>query len=136
MNAKEIYKDDIDDDYFHIYNYQPMIDAIGNPIIQVDDKDYQGDSRVIFDVNGKYGYLNFGWGSCSGCDALQGCVNIDQVQELCNEIENCVMWFDSKDDLIKYFKEKDWQLEYSWHAQEHKEFIDKVINWKLDKEEQ
>ena len=34
-------------------DYQPMLDAFGKVAIQVDDSDYQGDSRLLYDENGK-----------------------------------------------------------------------------------
>ena len=67
-------------------DYQPIVDSFGNVLIQVDDADYQGDTRVLYEKDGKYGYLNFGWGSCSGCDALQACCNIEEIQELINSL--------------------------------------------------
>ena len=44
-------------------------------------------------------------------------------------IESDIKWFDSLGELKQYFKDKDWKLEFSWHADETKEFIDKVINY-------
>lgn len=38
-------------------NYQPIIDEIGNVLVQVDDGDYQGDTRVMYEKDGKYGDL-------------------------------------------------------------------------------
>jgi hypothetical protein len=122
--AKELYADSIEDGYFS--EYQPMIDEIGKVIIQVDDNDYQGDSRVLLYENRRIGLLIFGWGSCSGCDALQACQNIDEVQTLFDEMKKDVKWFDSKADMMKYITEKDWELDYSWHCDETKSFIEMV----------
>ena len=129
--AKEIYKDDIGNDisWFCITDYQPMLEEFGNILIQVDDDDYSGDSRVLYEKSGKYGFLIFGWGSCSGCDALQAAKNINKIQELMDDLQNEIMWFSSIDDLKKYFIEKDWELEYCWHIKNTKEFINKVINY-------
>lgn len=110
-------------------DYQPMIDEIGKVLIQVDDSDYQGDSRVLYEKDGKYGYLIFGWGSCSGCDALQGCSTIAEIQDVLDSMVNDIKWFDSLSVLQEYFKSKDWGLEYAWHAQETKRFVSEVINY-------
>ena len=132
--AKELYPSHWEQEqnekwFFGPSNYQPIIDEFGNVLIQVDDHDYQGDSRVMYEKDGKYGFLIFGWGSCSGCDSLQACESIKDVQDLIDTLHNGIHWFDSLDELKLYFKEKDWQLEYAWHAEETKEFINKVIDY-------
>ena len=118
-----------EDAFWECSNYNPILEEIGTILIQVDDNDYQGDSRILYEKNGKYGYLIFGWGSCSGCDALQACRDVRELQSLADSLENSVKWFDSLDVLKEYFKSKDWELEYSWHAEETKDFITKVINY-------
>ena len=123
--AKEIYKEDLDDGWFCVSNYSPMLKEFGNILVQVDDEDYQGDSRVLYEKDGKIGYLNFGWGSCSGCDALQACENINEVQNLMSGLNNEIKWFDCKADALKYFNEHDWEGDYSWHEEEQKQFIEK-----------
>ena len=135
-NAKELYPEYWEEEqkYGRIYgpyDYQPIINEIGNVLIQVDDNDYQGDSRVLYEKDGKYGFLIFGWGSCSGCDSLQACNNTKDIQELIDRIVNDVKWFDSLEELQKYFSEKDWELEYCWHAEETKDFITKVLDFRL-----
>jgi len=132
--AKELYpsyweEEEKNGNFYGPGNYQPIIDELGNVLVQVDDNDYQGDSRVLYEKDGKYGYLIFGWGSCSGCDELQGCENIWEIQVLMENLETNIRWYDTIDELKQYFKDKDWDLEYSWHAEETKEFVDKVINY-------
>lgn len=131
--AKEIYpeywkKEQERGSFYGPSDYTPILEQFGNIVLQVDDDDYQGDSRVLYEKDGKYGYLIFGWGSCSGCDSLQGCDKISQIQSLIDELENDISWFNSLDDLKEYFRSKDWVLEYSWHQDETKEFIEKVLN--------
>jgi hypothetical protein len=111
-----------------IGEYQPMLNEFGQIVIQVDDSDYQGDSRVLYKKDEMYGYLQFGWGSCCGCDALQACESIEEVQNLMNELHSQIKWM-SKEDMLKYFKEHDWKGDYSYHQEETKEFVDKVIKY-------
>jgi hypothetical protein len=130
MKAIELYPSCNEYGYFSSpYEYQPIVDSFGTVLIQVDDNDYQGDSRVIYEKDGKYGYLNFGWGSCSGCDALQACDSYDDIESLISELENDIKWFDSLDDLKAYFTSKDWELDYSWHSDETKEFVKQVLEY-------
>ena len=50
--------------------YRDLIASMGvENLLQVDDNDYQGDSRILVRDYHRYGLLLFGWGSCSGCDA-------------------------------------------------------------------
>lgn len=57
----------------YFWDYKPIVNSFGKIIIQVNDGDYQEDSYILLEDDGRYGYLSFGWGSCSGCDALQAC---------------------------------------------------------------
>ena len=121
----EVYKDDS----WGWSDYQPMIDSFGYVQVQVDDNDYQGDTRVLLEKEGKYGHLLFGWGSCSGCDSLQACGNIDDVQQLADELYDSIKWFEGKSDCLDYFKNHDWEGDYCWHQKETKEYIDGVIEF-------
>ena len=124
INVKDLYERGL-----NWYDYQPMLDAFGKIVIQVDDNDYSGDSRLLYDENGKIGVLIFGWGSCSGCDALQACCSIQEVQELCDTLQESIKWFDNKKQALEYFKSHDWQGDYSWHIRATKEFINKCIEY-------
>ena len=113
-------------DAFGWYDYQPMLDEFGKTLIQIDENGYQGDSFLIYEKEGKYGYLTFGWGSCSGCDRLQACRTIDEVQELMDDLYDDIKWFESLAKLKEYFENKDWALEYQWHIREFRMFLSRV----------
>lgn len=126
IDVKTIYEPD----EFGWSNYDPMINAFGKVVIQVDDDDYSGDTRVLYDNNGKIGHLVFGWGSCSGCDALQACYgNYDELQELCNELEQSIKWFDSAKEALDWFKSHDWEGDYSWHDDETEKYVERAIEY-------
>ena len=121
-----------DDDYFFgPYDYQPIIEHFGDVLIQVDDADYQGDTRVLLKGFRGYGILIFGWGSCSGCDALQACKSYDEIDALIQDLDNDIIWFSSLESCKNWVKNRDWELQYSYHCDETKEFIDKVLNYNL-----
>ena len=113
------------------HDYQPMLDAFGKVVIQVDDDNYQGDSRLLYDENGKIGVLIFGWGSCSGCDALQACGSLEEVQELCDELQEDIKWFEDTTQALEYFTNHYWRGDYSWHQPETKKFINNCIEYLL-----
>jgi hypothetical protein len=128
IDVRKLYKE-MPNEWFGVYDYQPMVEAFGNVVVQVDDNDYQGDTRVLYDNDGKIGFLVFGWGSCSGCDALQACGNIDEVQELCDELQDDIKWFANKEEALQWTKEKDFATEYYWHISEGREFVRKVVEY-------
>lgn len=99
----------------YLADYDPMIEDFGNVLFRVDDDDYQGDSYVFYgnmDKDSRFGYLNFGWGSCSGCDALQRCSTWEEVQELYEFLHSQIKWFDSAKEAYKWFTEHDWKGDY------------------------
>lgn len=113
----------------YISNYQPMIEAIGEIVLQCDDKNYQGDSRILYKNGDKIGFLIFGWGSCLGCDALMACNSIDALESLFQDLINQTKWFDSKKEALEYFITKDWSLDYHFVYGESPKFIKEVIEY-------
>ena len=124
--VKEIYEND----RFSWYDYQPMLNEFGEILIQVDEEAYQGDSFLLYKNDNKYGFLAFGWGSCSGCDALQACDTIDEVQELMNRLYNAIIWFDSLQELKCYICDYSIvELQWYFYSDTFKEFKEKVLNY-------
>ena len=127
---KEIYPPSsvFGDDYFYISSdYGPMLESMGYEImLKVDDEDYQGDSRILFKNGNARGILIFGWGSCSGCDALQACESYEEVEELRDNLHRSIKWFDSAEDCLNHMETHDWELQFSWHCDEMKEFLTKA----------
>lgn len=115
-----------DDNFYGPASYQEILDDIGDILVQVDDEDYQGDSRVLYQKGNLYGILIFGWGSCSGCDALQGCGSKEEVVELANSLTD-IDW-KTFEEMKKYIETHDWEGDYSWHEEGMVEFLDKIKN--------
>lgn len=124
IDVRKLYEEDI----WGWSDYQPMIDAFGKVALQVDDWGYQGDTRVLYhNEDGRVGHLIFGWGSCSGCDSLQACGSLDDVQELANDLENDIKWFDTVEEALHWFKTYDWEGQYSWFYEETKKYVKEAI---------
>lgn len=123
--AKELFGDN---DYFS--DYSRIVWSFGNVLVEVTDDDYQGDSRFILEKDGKYGFLYFGWGSCSGCDALQSCDNYEQVDELIDDLERGIVWKDSIKEIKEYVSTRLSETvgPYSYRKEEWYDFINKVNN--------
>jgi hypothetical protein len=126
----EVYPDEARQDatgewFYGPSDYEPLLESFGYEItLRVDDDDYQGDSRVLFlnHDNGEYGYLNFGWGSCSGCDALQACNTLAEIEKLRDELHESIKW-GSAQEMYEYFVHHDWKSDYSWHEEKQTIFI-------------
>lgn len=104
-------------------DYTPLLESFGyDKLLQIDDDDYQGDSRVLYKNNDQYGFLTFGWGSCSGCDSLQACNNLEEVDQLRKELYDSIIW-KSRDEMLAYMRDHDWKVDYGYSA----EFIEKSI---------
>lgn len=117
------------------YDYDVMLQEFGNIELKVDEQDYSGDSWVLY-RNGTdsagcwhrgFGYLQFGWGSCSGCDALQGCEKMSEVQELMNSLNQQIQWFSSKEEALNFFQNHDWEADYSGSSPDRKRFTAAAI---------
>ena len=127
MKAIEEVFPDTHNDYFEFYDYGTMLNSFGyENILQVDDDDYQGDSRVLFRDGIRFGYLNFGWGSCSGCDSLQACSSYEELEDLRTELHDSIKWYETSKEALDFFKNHDWEGDYNWSRVEQKEFINKA----------
>jgi hypothetical protein len=83
-------------------DYSPIIDSFGKVLVRVDDDDYSGDTFALLSKGNRIGLLTFGWGSCSGCDALQGCESYKELGELIDILESGIKWFDSLAEAQAY----------------------------------
>jgi hypothetical protein len=97
--------------------YRDLINTMCDEImIESSDHNYQGSTFCLLRKGDKYGYLEFGWGSCSVCDALQAVTGWDDLQQLYDNLNNSIRWFDSTKDFYKWCKEDhDWEGSFAWH---------------------
>lgn len=112
---REVYGDD-QSDYGCWYDYKPMGDSFGEILIWKKSNDYQGDTfAIIYEKeNDRYGTLTFGWGSCSGCDALQGCSTIEDLDQLASALYSSIVWYPNKEQLTTWMLYHDWEGDFSW----------------------
>jgi len=110
-------------------SYEIIIEQFGEILIIVYDDSYQGDCRVLLKKDNKFGILLFGFGSCSGCDALQSCDTYEEVDDLIEGMYDSIFWFDDLQSCKKWVRNRDWPLQYSWHCEETKDFIKQVMHY-------
>ncbi len=107
------------------------------------ENDYQGSVDVFFKVGnyswcdeGKYGFLSYSYGSCSGCDQWED----EPRAKVMADMLNCFLWIDSKSMLQQHLDNlKDtnpgWEAdgESSWSLNRKQRYD--AIQAALDKED-
>lgn len=100
--------------------YQDLIEKRGRVkiIASASDEDYQGDTLLLVQGDSGFGFLIFGWGSCSGCDAYEAAYDDDhELEELGDSLVRGIQWFDTLEAAEDYITSgKDW--EGSWVRQD------------------
>jgi hypothetical protein len=107
-------------------DYDPMVSCFGAIVVSVADEDYQGDTRYLLRDGDRWGLLIVGWGSCSGCDALQACDTYKELEDLRSELSAKVEWFDAPTSCAERIRSRDWQAHCSWNAEKTPEFVAKA----------
>lgn len=123
-------------------DYDEIIDSFEvEVLIKMDYGEYSGDTFLLVRdaENGRIGIIIFGWGSCSGCDDLQGC-NLDldphkAVTDLRDEIWNGARWERDAKAMLEYVTAKDWTLEFQYHTSGWMEFNRRMIVWLVNNSE-
>lgn len=111
-----------DEDLFYMYgftSYEPIIEYIGSPTYIYKEDDYQGDTLVFYllDEPEMYAkFLAFSWGSCSGCDALQGCDSYNDLGELIERLVESVRIFKTKEEAIAFFSDNEINDHYKYES--------------------
>lgn len=102
--GKRLYPDAMDADGYWSgpCGYEPIVRECGRVLLERSDSDYQGDTFAVVERDGRFGFLGFAWGSCSGCDALQACDSYDAVGELADRMIDGVVWEPSLRDLLAW----------------------------------
>jgi hypothetical protein len=123
------YEDDEETYFSHPFDYSPIIENIGNVIIRVKDKDYQGSTRLLLEKDECYAIFVYRWGSCSGCDTLQACKSYENVQKIMDNFNKRVEW-KNKEEIVSQIK-SEWlnKENLDWHEEEELDFISQLKEW-------
>lgn len=78
------------------FSYDPIFDALGEVVCSYRDKDYQGETTLVIrnKTTGLFAIHTYSWGSCSGCDFMQGCSSHAAVLKYANEAAASLEWID------------------------------------------
>ncbi len=102
--------------YHKQWNYIPLIETFGEVVLKVEDPDLSGDCRVLlWDGDQLFGILWFGFGSCSGCDALKQCGSYEDLLRLHLAFARSIEWKEAQ-GLYKYVTSKDWATHPLMHG--------------------
>lgn len=119
--------DDPDEDVFQgTGDHEPIIAEIGTVVVRVDYGTWQGDFYLLYRDGSRYGFLRLGYGSCSACDALQGCESYREIQEYADGVELSVNWFESASEALHWFESHDWDGDYDSERDEAATFVSEV----------
>ena len=97
-------------------DYQDLVESGGFQIMLWEESGhYQGDFfTVVKDKNGRYGYCVIGFGSCTGCDALDAAMPLDYDQADADWSDIVILrasiiedfkFFTSKEDLASFIED-------------------------------
>ena len=77
-------------------SYDDVVESFGYKYeLALEMGSYEGDYVYLLSDGLKRGFLMFGYGSCSGCDALEGCITPNDIRDLANSLHGNIRWFDS-----------------------------------------
>lgn len=111
-------------------SYSDIVETFGYEVVAEQTAgSYQGEEFVLFRDTGRcYGFLSYSYGSCSGCDRLQGCETWEELERLQRELFDGIQWLGEADSAARWFVERDWEGDCSWYyRKELREFCQKVF---------
>lgn len=80
-------------DVYDMPGYREMLEAEEIEILAWETfGSYQGDYAVVVKRNEMLGFLVIGYGSCSGCDALEACDTQEEYDSLMSSVLNSISW--------------------------------------------
>ena len=110
-------------------SYADLVEDFGTVVLSESFGTYQGDMFYIFKKDGRYGFLTIGYGSCSGCDALEACQSISDLYDLQASLRNDIVWFSTLEKLKFYVLSENTELQWYAHEDGWNDFALKVKNY-------
>lgn len=117
-----------EEDYYYPGGYEALLLRIGNVVLCQSFGSYDGDYYVLFKEGDRYGYLTFGYGSCSGCDALEACRSQEDEDRLQQRLTDSIFWGTAKEVVDRFLESGDRNEFYYYYPQDFVAFAEKVID--------
>ena len=73
--------------------------------------DYEGDYAIVVKRNEMLGFLVIGYGSCSGCDALEACDTQEDYDLVMKNVRNSISWGGTdfiRNKITNLFEDNNW----------------------------
>lgn len=86
-------------------DYEELLEERHNVLLWEDFGSYQGDYVALVGNESRLGLAIIGYGSCSGCDALEGCKSEGDVVDLMDSIERDIFW-GTKTEILAYLNDE------------------------------
>ena len=92
--------------YYYPPTYHEGFKSLGFEILEwVTFGTYQGDYAVILKEDDTLGFVVIGYGSCSGCDALEACNSNEEYRELMHSVIQSIYW-GTQEELLSKINDK------------------------------
>lgn len=110
-------------------DYNPLLRSFGCDLaLQVNEGAYDGTCYVLYRTpGGEFGFMSFGWGSCSGCDALQASTSWADVEHLRKTLMDKVVWRPSREAIWLWLTDEEIQtLQWHWGSMSFNKFLEEA----------
>lgn len=109
-----------------IADYGPLLRSFGFEVLHEEtEENHSGISYLLYrTAGGEYGFLAFGWGSCSGCDALRACKTWEEVEQLRRTLMRKIVWRADRGALWLWLVDEPIQtLQWHWGSKSFAAFL-------------
>jgi hypothetical protein len=103
------------------YDYDELVRTFATITESKTFGSYQGDiAYLLTNEKGEVGWLVVGYGSCSGCDALEAATSsyagggFEEVRKLRDELERDAEWFPDLPALREWVKQRTTESDWYW----------------------
>lgn len=83
-------------------SYRDTVSMFGDVVAETEWGGYEGDTLWMLKGAQGYGIPTFGWGSCSGCDALEACYSQADFDLLQVDLERGLRWFPTLGEAVAF----------------------------------
>lgn len=133
MNKPQINWSEFDGAHHSGVGYSDMATSFGDVLVEVEENDYQGCTWILLrGKDDRFGYLVYSWGSCSGCDDLQGCSGNADLEELHTRLWDSIKWDAGLVEVLEVIRadvEEDAEDEWMRHRDDGKRFLEECKAW-------
>ena len=109
--------------------YKSLLESTGVVVVAEEMVgDYQGDYLYLVRGDKGWGFVVQGYGSCSGCDALEAATSLKDLDNIRQEMSRSTHWEKTKADMLGYFEQgKAAPQNWYWSDQGGKKAMAKIM---------